>query len=136
MEKLWRKCADLLYEHPSLVPVRFCLPNYPREWISMESQLQPFRDFINDSFLDQPQFNKPVSIFFHGGYVLVLMEENFSANFVRDLLPEMRRAIGIEARQPTREEIGIFHVTWADRSPGMFGRYRKQFHNGSHRWDD
>lgn len=64
VEKLWRRCADLLYEHPSLVPVRFCLPNYPREWISMESQVQPFRDFINDFFLDQPQFSKPVSIFF------------------------------------------------------------------------
>lgn len=126
-KKLLRRVPEAVAHNPDFKVVRFCRPGYPSDWIQREEEVEPFANFINDAFQKQPNIRFPLDIHLAGGYVLVLVANEASAEFARSLLPGLRSFLGMEVRVPSMEEIKRFHATVGDRSPGMFKRFGPRF---------
>lgn len=125
IRKMMMRYPEVFKHNRNVQIVRFCLPNYPQEWISMDSQVEPFANFINDAFRNQNQVDPPLDISMTGGYVLVLLRDEQSAMFAQGLLPGLRNYMGTGIREPSLEEIEQFHAGINERSPGMFARHQK-----------
>ncbi|XP_039442319.1 uncharacterized protein LOC120422841 isoform X2 [Culex pipiens pallens] len=126
LRKLLRRVPDVLAHNPNFQVVRFCLPDYPRQWIQQEEEVDPFAAYINDAFRGQNYVRWPLDVHLTGGYVLVLLPDGPSAEFARSLLPGLQGFFGTGIREPSWQEVERFHASWSDRSPGMFSRHQKR----------
>uniref|UniRef100_A0A1Q3F9X4 Uncharacterized protein n=1 Tax=Culex tarsalis TaxID=7177 RepID=A0A1Q3F9X4_CULTA len=127
MRNLLRRVPEAFVHNPNAQIVRFCLPDYPREWVQQEEEVEPFATFINDAFWGQTHVRRPLDIHLAGGYVLVLLPNPESTAFARSLLPGLSNFLGTGLREPSLGEIERFHASWADRSSGMFKRFGPRF---------
>lgn len=116
------KCRDILAKHPNPDVVRFCLPNYPADWIKDDKIIKPWVNYVNEA-CSNAQMSKPLFTNHIGGYLLFLLRDETSGSFVRDTLPELNSKYNQALREPTSAEIAEFHAGWTERSPNMFPRH-------------
>lgn len=62
LRKLLRRVPDVLAHNPNFQVVRFCLPDYPRQWIQQEEEVDPFAAYINDAFRGQNYVRWPLDV--------------------------------------------------------------------------
>lgn len=110
IKRVKTRCPELvkLADCPAPIPVRFSLPNYPHEWMWMDSQLAKVRDYVNDCGEQQLGKQRPLDVFLIAGYVMVLAENDDYAAFVRGLFPGLKE-IGLDGKEPTMKDVEDFY---------------------------
>ncbi|EDS34212.1 hypothetical protein CpipJ_CPIJ010594 [Culex quinquefasciatus] len=119
------KCKEALWKHQDPVPVRFCYSNYPARWMKSTEEIQHLIQFVNND-CSRNGAKKPIYSNNVGGYLLLLMQDEASAEYVNGLLDKLNSSFPDEGlRVPSLEEIKTFHDGWEERSPNMFSKYLK-----------
>lgn len=98
-----------------IFPVRLTVPSYPRDAISY-GMFESVQEFILEAvFKTGAPFLVPCDLVLMAGYMLVVGQNEVTAEFIRSLFPELMKA-GVCLKEPTREEIKQYYSKLFERN--------------------